>query len=109
MVMVVPESKEVKVEPITWEEFERLKNQFKKARKSWVKEAIERATKEPVKLESLKKGQILAIILQVRRYNLYSKLTNKPQLQIQYDFKKGIVIIAPELAPETSPETSKQQ
>lgn len=92
---------EIKIEPITWEEFEKIETLFKEKKKSWVKEAVEKATKEPIKLEGLKKGQVLAIILQVRRYNLYSKLTNRPLLQIKYDFKKGIVVIAP--------ETSEQQ
>jgi hypothetical protein len=96
---------EIKIEPITWEEFEKFERQLEKGKKSWVKEAIKRAVKEPVKLEGLKRGQVLAVILQVHRYNLYSKLANRPLLQIKYDFNKGIVIIAP----ETTPETSKQQ
>jgi small-conductance mechanosensitive channel len=93
--------REIKMESATWEEFEKFEIPSKKVKKSWIKEAIERATKEPVKLEGLSKGQILAMILQVRRYNLQSKLTNKPLLQIKYDFKKGIVMIAPETKPET--------
>jgi hypothetical protein len=101
----VTKKTKVKIEPITWEEFKEFETSSARKKKSWVKEAVWNATKRPIKLENLTRGQILSIIVQVHRYNLQSKLANRPLLRVKYDFKKGIVMIAP----ETTPETPEQQ
>jgi hypothetical protein len=91
----VSETKEVKEEvkvgdltmrPVTWEEFGKFEpERSKKERKSVFKEIVERAMKEPVRVEGLKRGQILVLV----------KLAYDNGLEVKYDFRNGIVLLAP--------------
>jgi flagellar biosynthesis GTPase FlhF len=86
-----PTKRKPRIETTTWEKFEKFEPETQPKKKSWIKEAIERAKKEPVEIKYLTKGQILAILVQVYRYNLH----NYPKLDVKYDMKKGIALIAP--------------
>jgi hypothetical protein len=79
-----------KVKRITWTYFERF-NPDKPNRKSWIKESIELAKKEPVMVSNLKRGQIMALINQVDRHNMNSDY----KIIYKYDVKRGIVLLAP--------------
>jgi len=80
------------IRSISWEEFERFE-ESRSEKRSWIKEAIERARTEPVMLEGLSRGQIAALIRQVDDYNF--KSSNEPKIQYKYDTKKGVVLLAP--------------
>jgi hypothetical protein len=80
-----------RIRTATWEEFEKFKPKTEPKRKSWIKEVIEKARKEPVKLTGLKRGQLLSLITQVNRYNR----NGYPKIDIKYDTKRGIAILAP--------------
>jgi hypothetical protein len=82
---------EVKIKSITWEEFEEFAPE-RNIKRSWVKEAIERATREPVKIEGLTRGQIMALLNQVDKHNLERR---EPKIIAKYDIKKGVVLLAP--------------
>lgn len=88
---VKEEVKEVKagnlaMKPITWEEFSKFEpERSRKERKSVFKEIVERARKEPVRVEGLKRGQILVLV----------KLAYDNGLEVKYDFRNGIVLLAP--------------
>jgi hypothetical protein len=86
-----PTKRKPRIETTTWEKFEKFITKPETKRKSWIKEAIERAKKEPVQISGLTRGQMLTLITQVNRYNR----NHEPKLNIKYDFKKGIVLIAP--------------
>jgi len=83
---------EVKIKTITWEEFERFEKS-RSEKKSWVKEAVERAKTGPVMIEGLTRGQIAALINYVDKYN--SESFNTPKIAYKYDVKKGVVLLAP--------------
>jgi hypothetical protein len=85
-------TKRPKIRTVDWEKFEKFEPKTKPTKKSWVKEAIERATKEPVEIKELTKGQILALVNQVERYN---KKYMDRIIDIKYDIKRGIAILAP--------------
>ena len=87
-----PTKKKPRIKTTTWEEFDKFKPKTEPKRKSWIKEAIERATKEPVEIRELTRGQILALINQVERYN---KKYMDRIIDIKYDIKRGIVLLAP--------------
>jgi signal recognition particle GTPase len=78
------------VKRITLNYFERF-NASNNSRKSWVKETIERATKEPVMVKNLSRGQIMALINQIDRYNM----NTERKIVYKYDVKRGIVLLAP--------------
>jgi len=80
------------IRSISWEEFKRFE-ESRSEKRSWIKEAIERARTEPVMLEGLSRGQIAALIRQVDDYNF--KSSNEPKIQYKYDTKKGVVLLAP--------------
>jgi type IV secretory pathway VirB10-like protein len=86
-----PTAKRPKITATTWEKFEKFTPKSKKEKKSWIKEVIKKAQQEPVEVRGLTKGQILAILVQAYRYNLH----NYPKLDVKYDMKKGIALIAP--------------
>ena len=85
-------TKRPKIKTITYEKFEKFTSKTQPKKKSWIKEAIERATKEPVEIRGLTRGQILALINQVERYN---KKYMDRIIDIKYDIKRGIVLLAP--------------
>jgi hypothetical protein len=71
---------------ITWEEFDKFEpERSRKERKSVFKEIVERARKEPVRVDGLKKGQIMVLI----------KLAYDNGLDVKYDFKNGVILLAP--------------
>jgi flagellar biosynthesis GTPase FlhF len=78
------------IKRITWSYFERF-NPNKPNGKSWVKETIERAKKEPVMVKNLKKGQIMALVNQIDRHNMNSD----HKIVYKCDVKRGIVLLAP--------------
>ena len=78
------------IKRITMEYFMKF-NTSSNNRKSWIKETIERATKEPVMVENLTRGQIMALINQVNRHNISSE----HKIAYKYDVKRGIVLLAP--------------
>jgi hypothetical protein len=78
------------VKRITWTYFERFTNSSNR-KTSWVKETIERATNEPVMVKNLTRGQIMALINQVDRYNM----NTDRKIIYKYDVKRGIVLLAP--------------
>jgi hypothetical protein len=88
---VKEEVKEVKfgditVKPITWEEFDKFEpERVRKERKSVFKEIVKKAMSEPVRVTNLKRGQIMVLI----------KLAYDNGLDVKYDFKNGIVLLAP--------------
>jgi hypothetical protein len=72
--------------PITWEEFAKFEpERSRKERKSVFKEIVEKAKNEPVRVEGLKRGQIMVLI----------KLAYDNGLDVKYDFRNGIVLLAP--------------
>jgi hypothetical protein len=74
------------VRSITWEEFDKFEpERSRKERKSVFKEIVERARKEPVRVDGLKKGQIMVLI----------KLAYDNDLDVKYDFKNGVILLAP--------------
>jgi len=81
------------IKRITMEYFMKF-NTSSNNRKSWIKETIERATKEPVMVKNLTRGQIMALINQVNRHNISSE----HKIAYKYDVKRGIVLLAPEKA-----------
>jgi len=83
--------KKPNIRTTTWEKFEKFKSKGKETKKSWIKEAIERARKEPVEIRNLTRGQLIALITQVNKYNY----DHEPKLAIKYDFRQGIALIAP--------------
>jgi DNA mismatch repair ATPase MutL len=86
-----PTKKRPKIKPTTWEKFEKFTSKQGKEEKSWIKEVLEKAKKEPIEIRGLTRGQLTAPIVQVNRHNQ----NHEPKLNIKYDFKKGIVLIAP--------------
>jgi len=78
------------IKKITMEYFSRF-NSDKPRRKSWIKEALERAKQEPVMVKNLSRGQIMALINQVDRYNMNTDF----KIVYKCDVKKGIVLLAP--------------
>jgi hypothetical protein len=80
-----------KIKTTTWEKFEKFTPKTQPKKKSWIKEAIERATKEPVEIRGLTRGQILSLVVQINRYNR----NHEPKIDIKYDTKKGIALLAP--------------
>jgi hypothetical protein len=93
----VPTEAGFAVREITWEEYEgftpgpRRRGQ---ERKSPVRELLERvvAGGRPVEVSGLTRGQILAILSQVSRYNRSATGT---KIAYKCDAKKGIVLLAP--------------
>ena len=79
------------IRSITWEYFEKF-NTGNSSKKSWVKETIERAVKEPVMVTKLSRGQIMSLINQIDRHNM----TSGQKILYKYDTKRGIVLLAPE-------------
>jgi hypothetical protein len=74
------------VNPITWEEFDKFEpERSKKERKSVFKEIVKKAMSEPVSVKGLKRGQIMVLI----------KLAYDNGLDVKYDFKNGIILLAP--------------
>jgi hypothetical protein len=80
-----------KIKTTTWEKFEKFEPKTKTTKKSWIKEAIKRAQNEPIEIRGLSRGQLTALITQVNRHNQQHGV----KLDIKYDFKRGIAIIAP--------------
>jgi hypothetical protein len=78
------------VKRITYEYFEKF-NPDNRNRKSWVKETLEIAAKEPIMVRNLTRGQIMALINQVDRHNMNSDR----KIVYKYDVKRGIVLLAP--------------
>ncbi len=71
---------------ITWEEFDKFEpERSRKERKSVFKEIVKKAMNGPIKVENLKRGQIMVLI----------KLAYNNGLDVKYDFKNGIVLLAP--------------
>jgi len=85
-----PTKKPPVVKRITIEYFMKF-NTNSSSKKSWVKETIERATNEPVMVKNLSRGQIMALINQVDRYNM----NTDRKIVYKYDVKRGIVLLAP--------------
>jgi len=86
---------EFTVREATWEEYEKFEpEQRRRKRKSPVRELLERvaAGGRPVEVRGLTRGQILAILSQVTRYN-----SNATGTKIAYkcDARRGIVLLAP--------------
>jgi hypothetical protein len=92
--LMIKEAKPVApiVKSATWEEFEMFAPEQQPARRSWVKEAIERAREGPVRIEGLSRGQIMVLLNQVSRYNSERR---EPRIVVKYDVKKGVVLLAP--------------
>jgi flagellum-specific peptidoglycan hydrolase FlgJ len=84
-------TKRPRIRPTTWEKFEKFTPKQGKEKKSWIKEIIERARKEPVEVRGLSKGRLAILIAQINNYNRQ----HEPKLEIKYDFKRGTAIIAP--------------
>lgn len=80
-----------KIKTTTWKKFEKFTPKQAQKKRSWIKEAIERATKEPVEIRGLTRGQILSLVVQINRYNR----NHEPKIDIKYDTKKGIALLAP--------------
>ncbi len=83
------------VREIAWEEYEGFTPEpRRRERKSPVRELLERvvAGGRPVEVRGLTRGQILAILSQVTRYNRSAKGT---KIAYKCDAKKGIVLLAP--------------
>ncbi len=85
------------VREITWEEYERFEPEPRRReqeRKSPVRELLERvvAGGRPVEVSELTRGQILAILSQVSRYN---RSTTGTKIAYKCDAKRGIVLLAP--------------
>jgi len=85
-------TKRPKIKTITHEKFEKFTPKTQPKKKSWIKEAIERATKEPVEIRGLTRGQILALVNQVE---LHNKKHMDRIIDIKYDVKQGIALLAP--------------
>jgi hypothetical protein len=81
-----------KIKTTTWEKFEKFTPKTQPKKKSWIKEAIERAKKEPIEIKGLTKGQILALVNQVE---LHNKKHMDRIIDIKYDVKQGIALLAP--------------
>jgi hypothetical protein len=60
-------------------------------KKSWIKETLERAVKEPIMVKNLTRGQIAALISQIDWHNMRSE----QKIAYKYDVKSGIVLLAP--------------
>jgi hypothetical protein len=86
-----PKAKRPRIKTTTWEKFEKFTTKTETKRKSWIKEVIEKATKEPIEIRGLTRGQLVALIVQINNHNR----RYEPKLDIKYDFKKGIALIAP--------------
>jgi len=86
-----PTKKPPVVKRITMEYFMKFNTSNSRNRKSWVKETIERATNEPVMVKNLTRGQIMALISQIDRYNM----NTDRKIIYKYDVKRGIVLLAP--------------
>jgi hypothetical protein len=89
---VKPKEAKVKVTPITLEEFESFTPEPTEKKKSWAKEVIEKASKEPIRVEGLGRGQILALIRAIRAYNLKHFESG---IVYKCDIKRGIMLLAP--------------
>jgi hypothetical protein len=95
----LPEEAEARftVREITWEEYERFEPERRRRgreRKSPVRELLERvvAGGRPVEVSGLARGQILALLSQVTRYNRNATGT---RIVYKCDVKRGIVLLAP--------------
>jgi hypothetical protein len=84
-----PKPKNPVVRRTTYEYF--LKFDPKPRRKSWIKETIEIAKKEPVVVTNLTRGQIMALINQVNKHNM----TSDNKIAYKYSVKMGTVLLAP--------------
>jgi hypothetical protein len=83
------------VREITWEEYEGFTPEPRRQeRKSPVRELLERvvAGGRPVEVSGLTRGQILAILSQVARYNMSATGT---RIVYKCDAKRGILLLAP--------------
>jgi len=85
------------VREITWEEYEGFapeQGRRERERKSPVRELLERvvAGGRPVEVSGLTRGQILAILSQVTRYNRSATGT---RIAYKCDAKRGILLLAP--------------
>jgi hypothetical protein len=88
---------EFTVREVTWEEYERFEpeqRRHEQERKSPVRELLERvvAGGRPVEVSGLTRGQILAILSQVTRYNRNATGT---RIAYKCDAKRGILLLAP--------------
>ena len=79
-----------KVKRVTWTYFERF-NPNRPNSKSWVKEAIEMAKKEPIMVSGLSRGQLMSLLNQVDRHNM----NTDHKIVYKHDVKRGIVLLAP--------------
>jgi hypothetical protein len=79
------------IKPTTWERFEKFGQRARPGRKLWLKEALERAKKEPIEIRGLTRAQIATLIAHVNKHNL----TQEPKIAIKYHTGKGIAILAP--------------
>jgi hypothetical protein len=81
-----------RIKTVDWKKFEKFEPKTKPKKKSWIKEAIERATKEPIEIRGLTRGQIIALINQIK---LYNKKHMDQIIDIKYDVKQGTALLAP--------------
>jgi hypothetical protein len=88
-----------KIKTTTWEKFEKFETKTKTEKKTWIKDIIEKAKREPVKVTGLTRGQLMALIASVNRHNASSE----PKILIKYDTTKGIAMLAP--LTKTHPKT----
>jgi sRNA-binding protein len=80
------------VKRITYEVFEKFDP--KPGKKSWIKEVLEIAVKEPIMVRNMNRGQVMALINQIDRHNM----TSDNKIAYKYNIKQGIVLLAPKKA-----------
>jgi hypothetical protein len=80
------------IKRITYEVFENFDPKPRK--KSWIKEVLEIAVKEPIMVRNMNRGQIMALITQIDKHNMISDY----KIAYKYDVKRGIVLLAPKKA-----------
>ena len=88
-----------KIKAIDWKKFEKFETKTKTEKRTWIKDIIEKAKREPVKVTGLTRGQLMALIASVNRHNSSSE----PKILIKYDTTKGIAMLAP--LTKTHPKT----